>query len=181
MIVLVLVCINKINHFYLKDKIKDAVTKNQMQEDDKLANSKESINVANVIQNQDDIQSDISDAQTTDDELSQLVDQATKKKSSSKVQIESETTEKRKSKSSSKHSESKPDQLFKKPFESVQKKTTRIRRKLKFDSCSDGKTKSSFSVNLMGTILEQISDHDAPFWSIYGYLSVVHVDMVIKG
>ena len=147
---------------------------------------KENVNVANVIQHQGDIQSDISDVITSDvitsdDELNELVTAAEQKKSDPKVQIESEKRAQRTSKSSAKKLESKPDQQSKKPFEDVPKRTKRIRRKLRFESASDGPTKTSLSVNLMGTILEQIADHDAPYWSIYGYLSVVHVDMVIKG
>lgn len=137
----------------------------------------ETLKCADVKMNQNEIDSDISDI-GTDQEENELIDQIRRKRSSTTCQVESETNERPKTVPANK----KENNVFKKPM-----KGTRIRRPRpgparRLDFVKERVAhKVTLSVDLSMKGIADMSKEDEENWLPCGYLSLHNVDMVCKG
>ena len=139
----------------------------------------ETLQWADVKMNESQINSDISDIET-DPEAEELINQITRKRSSTTYQVETETNERQKTETANK----KENNVFKKPIKGPRTRRPRpgLARRLDFVNQTERVTqKVTLSVDISRKGIANMTEEDQGNWLPCGYLSLYNVDMVCKG
>ena len=131
--------------------------------------------------NQSQIPSDVSDVASSDAEEKDLIEHTVRSRSRTNVDLESETTATRRSKTAG---NKKRDKVFKEPMKAPRTRRPRPRpgRRLDFgDQSGRELNKVTLKIDLSGKSMIDMSEDDKTNWLLCGYLSIFNVHMTMKG
>ena len=131
--------------------------------------------------NQSQISSDLSDVSSSDAEEKNLIRQAGRRRSRTNVDLETETSKTRSSKTAVNKNR---DKVFKEPIKVPRTRRPRPQpgRRLDFGNQSERElNKVNLVIDLSGKSMVDMNEDDKTNWLLCGYLSIFNIDMTIKG
>lgn len=137
--------------------------------------------MADIKLNQSQIPSDLSDEASSDAEEKNLIGQAARPRSRTNVNLESETSKTRSSKTAV---NKKRDKVFKEPIKAPRTRRPRPQpgRRLDFgDQSGRELNKVTLKIDLSGKSMVDMNEDDKTNWLLCGYLSIFNVHMTMKG